>query len=137
MISQLARKKAYQLKNRIRILAYKKAYRLKNKAKLAEAQKLFRSTYKHLWVRYSAERRALKVKQTPTLSENEKNHVDIYYKVSTWLGKNFHVDHILPLSKGGLHHPTNLQIIPAYLNLAKGNSTCFIIPDKMKLSIKP
>lgn len=31
-----------------------------------------------------------------------------------------HVDHIMPISKGGLHHPDNLQILTAQENLKKG-----------------
>lgn len=36
------------------------------------------------------------------------------------LGETCHVDHIIPLACGGTHEPTNLQIIPARINLAKG-----------------
>ena len=32
-----------------------------------------------------------------------------------------HVDHIKPLAKGGLHHPSNLQILTATENMVKGN----------------
>lgn len=31
----------------------------------------------------------------------------------------YQVDHIIPLSKGGLHHPDNLQYLPAIVNNAK------------------
>lgn len=37
------------------------------------------------------------------------------------LTKKMHVDHIMPLSKGGKHVATNLQILPAGLNMRKGN----------------
>jgi hypothetical protein len=30
------------------------------------------------------------------------------------------VDHIVPLSNGGIHHPTNLQLMPLIANIAKG-----------------
>jgi 5-methylcytosine-specific restriction endonuclease McrA len=33
----------------------------------------------------------------------------------------YHVDHIIPLSKGGLHHPDNLQYLTAEENLKKGS----------------
>jgi len=33
----------------------------------------------------------------------------------------WHVDHIVPLSKGGRHCLTNLQVVPEYWNLSKGN----------------
>jgi 5-methylcytosine-specific restriction endonuclease McrA len=35
-------------------------------------------------------------------------------------GIKHHVDHIMPLAKGGLHHPDNLQILTAEENLKKG-----------------
>lgn len=34
-------------------------------------------------------------------------------------GEPFHVDHLVPLSRGGLHCATNVQAIPARLNLWK------------------
>jgi len=38
-------------------------------------------------------------------------------------GIEYHVDHIIPLSKGGLHHPSNLQILIWIDNIRKGNKT--------------
>lgn len=35
-------------------------------------------------------------------------------------GVEYHVDHRIPLSKGGKHHPDNLWVIPAVENLRKG-----------------
>ena len=43
---------------------------------------------------------------------------DFYRAMS--LGEEFHVDHIQPLSKGGLHVFSNMQVIPAIDNLRKG-----------------
>ena len=39
-------------------------------------------------------------------------------------GEKFHVDHIHPISKGGLHVFDNLQILSAEENLKKGSSIC-------------
>lgn len=36
------------------------------------------------------------------------------------LGHEMQVDHITPLSRGGLHHEDNLQILPKGLNMRKG-----------------
>jgi 5-methylcytosine-specific restriction endonuclease McrA len=33
----------------------------------------------------------------------------------------YHVDHRIPISRGGLHHPDNLWVIPATENLRKYN----------------
>jgi hypothetical protein len=76
-----------------------------------------------------ARRRALKLLATPKwLTEQDLKDIQIEYSLSAWcstvLGEEFHVDHIVPL-KGkqvcGLHVPWNLQVIPARLNIAKGN----------------
>lgn len=37
------------------------------------------------------------------------------------LGKKMHVDHIMPLSKGGRHEASNLQILPIGINMRKGS----------------
>ena len=36
------------------------------------------------------------------------------------LGYKMHVDHIVALANGGLHHEDNLQILPAGINMRKG-----------------
>jgi len=38
------------------------------------------------------------------------------------LGHKMHVDHVIPLARGGLHHEDNLQILPAGINMRKGVS---------------
>lgn len=35
------------------------------------------------------------------------------------LGKKIHVDHIVPLARGGKHEAANLQLLPAGMNLRK------------------
>jgi 5-methylcytosine-specific restriction endonuclease McrA len=42
-------------------------------------------------------------------------------RISECCGILFHVDHVIPISRGGLHIPQNLQIIPAKTNLQKSN----------------
>lgn len=44
----------------------------------------------------------------------------------------FEVDHIKPLSKGGLHHEDNLQLLPKYLNGSKSNKWPLTFEEKMK-----
>jgi 5-methylcytosine-specific restriction endonuclease McrA len=49
-------------------------------------------------------------------------------RITKCMGLPFHVDHIYPISRGGKHHPSNLQILPAKLNLKKKSK----IPKKAK-----
>ena len=45
-------------------------------------------------------------------------------------GEAFHVDHMIPLSRGGLHAWSNVQVIPARLNLRKRNRLIYTRPGE-------
>ena len=61
--------------------------------------------------------------KSTTLTNSEclivKVIVDCRKRISKCIGIPFHVDHIIPLSKGGQHKPFNLQILPAKINQRK------------------
>lgn len=69
-------------------------------------------------------RRAYRYNASVNLSETERKYVLYLYgkmRIMRKYGFDVHVDHIVPLSKGGLHIPENLEIIPAEDNLRKNN----------------
>lgn len=74
---------------------------------------------------HANKRRAIIKKCHLSNSEEDNNKIEEIYslriKISEETGILHHVDHIIPLSKGGKHIPTNLQIIPATENLRKGS----------------
>ena len=76
-------------------------------------------------VAQDARRRARKLAAAVPLTLQEKLDVaEIYRKargLTKLIGEPYHVDHIKPLSKGGLHHPSNLQVLRGTDNLKKGN----------------
>lgn len=60
--------------------------------------------------------------RTPLLAEQKQIVVTLYSqaaRVTKCLGIQFHVDHVLPLALGGLHHPANLRVIPGRINELK------------------
>jgi 5-methylcytosine-specific restriction endonuclease McrA len=63
--------------------------------------------------------------QTPVLSSAEEGLIQLFYDHRDRLNQaagfiRYHVDHIIPLAKGGQHHPRNLQVISANDNVRKG-----------------
>lgn len=82
---------------------------------------------------YEAKRRALKLKQTPVLTEVQQHQIDLIYKIRDELGSNYHVDHIIPVSKGGQTHPDNLQIVLKSYNLQKHNKLNFRPPTDKEI----
>jgi 5-methylcytosine-specific restriction endonuclease McrA len=82
-------------------------------------------TNRHKSTAYLKLRKQRILVQTPSLSEAEKERIQQLYKDRDCLNEtsgriNYHVDHIIPLAKGGLHHPENLQILTATQNMRKG-----------------
>jgi len=65
-----------------------------------------------------ARRKDRLVKASIDLSEEETYLVDEFYKNTP---KGFHVDHIIPLSKGGLHRLSNLQYLEPKINAEKAS----------------
>lgn len=71
-----------------------------------------------------AKRRALKRSAVvPLTPEEQAKVIGIYAEARAMteiIGVQYHVDHVIPLSKGGLHHPSNLQVLKGIDNMRKG-----------------
>lgn len=111
--------------NRDRHLSQKKAGRERRSEKIAIAMNKWRLANKGKRAAKEAARRAM-IKERTVFWANEQE-ISMWYEAAEVLsrgGVKFHVDHIVPL-KGenvcGLHTQDNLQILPWYLNLQKGN----------------
>jgi hypothetical protein len=113
-------------KNKTKVAEYDKERYHDNKQYHRDKRNRWHKNNPHRGNEWSAARRARKLSQTPEMTESEKQEIkNIYYRawcysqVEIW---NFHVDHVIPLAKGGLHHPSNLQVLEATQNLVKGVS---------------
>lgn len=86
-----------------------------------------------LWKRKDRERNRVRIandnaKRRVLQSSVDSKDTQIVYALRDFmqamsLGDKFHVDHIVPLAKGGKHCADNLQVIPAICNLRKGVKT--------------
>jgi 5-methylcytosine-specific restriction endonuclease McrA len=112
--------KEYTQKNYKKKLEMNRVYRLKNPNKVSEWKAKDRLVNKVRVLADNAKRRyKLKGEITPEMKQIYALR-DFYTAMS--LGDEFHVDHIVPLSKGGEHNAFNLQILPAIDNLRKGSN---------------
>lgn len=80
---------------------------------------------RHKSAKYLRRRKQRLREQTPELSPSERELVKEIYNQRDRLNQSaglilYHVDHIIPLSRGGEHHPRKLRVIRAQENLRKG-----------------
>lgn len=87
---------------------YGKRHAIKNPSKAARAH---------------ATRRANMAKATVPLTDEDKQKIKELYWLAKDLevitGQKYHVDHVVAISRGGIHHWSNLQILPKDLNQKK------------------
>jgi len=103
--------RAYYEANKETIKAYRKVWGEKNKGVINSRSRVYQAKKKQ--------------KDCITSSEDKQMAKWIYTTASKLTETTdivWHVDHIKPLSKGGMHSLNNLQIVPAQWNLQKNNN---------------
>ena len=126
---RLAYKKKYREENRDDVAASNKKYREENPEKIKAGQKKYREKNLDKKVAGNAKRRAVKLERIPSWSnEADLKAIKKVYEncrlMSILTGIPHEVDHVIPMQGdgiSGLHHSTNLAIIPASLNASKSN----------------
>ena len=119
---QKERARRYYIKNRDKCIERVTEY---SKPRREEKRQYAREHYKNNKTKYVAKAKEYKVskRNSCVLTQDEKQQIYEIYKrcreITEQTGIKHHVDHIKPISKGGLHHPDNLQILTAEENLDK------------------
>jgi hypothetical protein len=104
---------------------YDKIWYENNKEKHRDCVRRWRILNKDKSNAKSARYRAKKMNGLVELSCSARDEVQKMYDVCYYMNTisadiKWHVDHIIPLNKEGLHHPNNLRIVEAVVNLRKG-----------------
>jgi len=123
------RQKAWYQKNKEAVAERGMVYRQANKETIAERNRVHRKVYcqanPHIFNALNAKRRASRLRATPAWADKE--HIGSLYHIASInreAGYDLHVDHIVPLQSDlvcGLHCEANLQLLPASVNISKGN----------------
>lgn len=121
---KLSKNKEWEINNLEERKKYLSEYNKNWSMKNQDRKNIIRSRYK-----------AKKLKAIPEMSAEEWNKIETIYSKSQKLGTDYQVDHIVPLSKGGLHHPDNLQIIPTIENLKKKDNPDYVVDPKLVIKI--
>lgn len=104
-------------------------WRLKNKEKVRKYEREYNQKNPEVKIRSEAKRRAIKLKSGGTFP---KEDIDKLFQSQNGLcpacgvdlkSSGFHIDHRIPLSRGGSNWPENLQLLCPADNVRKSNLT--------------
>ncbi len=125
------RRKKFYYNNIEQEAASSKKYRKEHQEKYLNTLKNYRNTPEGKARRCELQRmRQYNLRNTDLTSE-QKRLIDNIYSQARLMeqrtGKKYHVDHVIPLSKGGKHLPENLQILTAKKNMEKNGKICSLL----------
>ena len=128
-------RKSYRTLHRERIAITRREYYLSHKEKESEQQKKYASSNPDVISEINRKRRANKKNATVCLTSNEKQSLLVLERTRRELqnetGQVYHLDHILPLAHGGIHHPINLRILGINENSSKNAK---LLPEAIALA---
>lgn len=114
---EAARGKKYREENKEKISFQRRKYRQNNKEKIATRNKKWQQANPGKIAGYSSSRRAREYNAIPpNQTKSEASEIADFYADKP---KGYHVDHIVPLAKGGTHSLINLQYLTAEENHRK------------------
>jgi hypothetical protein len=124
----------YRKANHEKILAQKREYYKSNHERIRAQARKYRKANPDKTHAYCVLYRARKRECSVPLTEAEKTKLRSLSRKMQRLNKKggveYHIDHIIPMDYGGVHHPCNLRIMEGSENLSKSNK---ITPEALDL----
>jgi hypothetical protein len=115
--------KNYCAANKDSVNATRRVYRTENLEYFKQKGREYRQKYPHKIVEKEARRNARKLAQTPP--DADPKAILAVYEMAARLtritGASYHVDHVIPLCRGGQHHQDNLVAMRADWNIRKAD----------------
>jgi hypothetical protein len=131
---ECARVSEWYKANRERALTQKSEYYKANRERINARHREYRKANPEKIHARNASHRARKKECSVPLTEMEKQKVQSLSRKIQRLNKKggveYHIDHIVPMDYGGVHHPCNLRIMVGKENLSKTNK---ITPEALDL----
>ena len=129
--------KVYREQNREKVAASKRDSNKRNHKRISSYTRAYRKRnherYRELHAEGSRRRRCKKKNSSIYLTANEKEKILLLERtrqeIQTETGRAYHIDHILPISHGGIHHPMNLRILDGVENTSKWNK---LLPEGVR-----
>jgi len=132
---KVAIEKAWRERNRERVAAKKKAWRERNRERVAATSKTYRERNPERVAEKGRRRRCRERNALIYLNTNENQQLLILERTRQELqretGREYHIDHILPIVHGGIHHPINLRILEGSENAFKRDT---LLPEAIALA---
>ena len=120
--------KEYQENNKEKVREYKKEYRSRDKTKnmMKEYLKEYQKNNKDKMIFYSSQRRVLRAGNGGSYTQEQYREMLEYFEYKcAYTGEsiedNLHIDHIIPVSKGGTSYIWNLIPVTPSANMSKSN----------------
>ena len=127
--------KAWLERNRERKATTNKAWRERNRERRAITSKAWRERNRDLDHELKRRRRCKQKNASIPLTANEKEKMLLLERTRQQLqsetGREYHIDHILPIAHGGIHHPVNMRILDGRENESKQDK---LFPEAIALA---
>ena len=127
--------KAWYERNREQALATSKAWCKRNRERKAATQKAWSERNRDRKSELKRKRRCKKRNASVLLTTNEKEKILLLERTRQELqretGREYDLDHVLPIAHGGIHHPVNLRILDSRENGSKKDK---LLPEAIALA---